>query len=372
MSVTNRRRRARLPETVLAEATSAALVAAGYEEPKRDAGLHAPRPRGDLAEALADGEAMARIAPETPRPVEMLESVTVSGGSALTAQDLALHELLVASAYAAALSASKDGYPGDVVGREMTIPMRALTRFLGPSVRRAHVLKSLAALRSTTVSYGQSGGRRYTDVPMLVGWGEEDANSDVVAYSLPMPIWRLMAVQRRYAYLELGALARMGTRYGIHLYRRLALRMSLERWSLDETPFRVELTPDEAASWIGYDARPIVASRLTTTLKRAVRDMVSVRRFAVEWLDPVSGPGRGAPVARYVLSVTMRPPGRHEVQPVHVNRDIVPVVGGMDVPEYQVSDVVWRKVDALAHRQRVVALFGDVAEAWFVALQEAR
>ncbi|BDA82497.1 hypothetical protein Sa4125_00390 [Aureimonas sp. SA4125] len=373
MSVGHRRRRARLPAAVLAEAASVALVADGYDEPKLVEGLFAPASRGALVEAFADGGSFDRVAPETPRPAEMLETVTVSGGASLTAQDLALHEFLVASAYEAALAASEAGDAFRIVGREMRIPMRWILRFLGPSVRRTHVLKSLAALRSTTVSYGLSGGRRYTDVPMLVGWAEEDASagSDVVAYSLPSPVWHLMAVQPRYAYLELAALAGMGTRYGIYLYRRLALRTNLEKWTLDETPLRIELTPEDAASWIGYEARPIVASRLTTTLKRAVQDMGSVRRFQVEWCDPVTKPGRGAPVARYALSVTLRPPGRHEVQPVFVDRAIVPVVGGMDVPEYQVSDVVWRKIDALARRQRVFAHHAYVPDAWFVALQEA-
>src|SRR5690606_38384509 len=68
--------------------------------PRTPGGLCRPRPGGDLAKALSSRQAMEVVAPESPRPSEMMEGVTVNGEDVLTADDAALHELLISHAYA--------------------------------------------------------------------------------------------------------------------------------------------------------------------------------------------------------------------------------------------------------------------------------
>lgn len=121
-----------------------------------------PAPRGDIQEALEKSGQLMKVAPESPRPAEMMEGVFITGKDSLTADDAALHDLLVSKAYEIDNSMSTTTYALDV---------RQAMNFLG-TVHRDLMGKALRRLASTTVSYGTLSTRRYEDVPLLVSWLE--------------------------------------------------------------------------------------------------------------------------------------------------------------------------------------------------------
>lgn len=365
---------ARVPTTQYARfenAAVAAVVADGDEVGKRESGLFNPAPRGDLAEASKSVAAFAEVAPQSPRPAEMLDTVVVTGDHLLTAQDLAIHEYLVAAAYEAGYKATRAGYQHDVVAREVEAPMRGILSFLGPSGRRGHVLKSLRALNATRVSYSIPGGRTVNDVPLLTGWHETDGEVDVVRFSLPSRVWLLLASQPSYGYLELAALASMSSRYGVHLYRHLALRMSRAKWDPVEPETVLEYTPEQAAAVIGFVDAPLNVGRLTTALKRAVGDLGGVRAFSVEYAEPRRRKAKGAPLVAFVLRVTMRPRQLDTVRLGGISDVLRPYTGAPDVPDLRVNSHVWDRAAAMAKEVGRYLFPNDISAAWFGALHEA-
>lgn len=369
-----RLRRRRVPTTSYARLENAALAAVvseGGEIEGRESGLYNPAPRGSVAKASASVEIFRSIAPQSPRPAEMLDTVTVKGDGMLSARDLAIHEYLVAAAYEAAYVASEQGTEREVVGQELEVPMKGVLAFLGTSARRAHVLKSVAALNRTSVSYSIPGGRTVTDVPLLVGWHESGAEADVVRFSLPSRVWWLLASQPSYAYLELAALATMSSRYGIHLYRHLALRMSRTRWDPMEPDTVLHYSPEEAAAAIGYDEAPMQVGRLTTALKRAVSDLKEVRRFRVEYAAPRRRAAKGAPISAFVLQIAMLPPQVETAKLGGIHKSAKPFTGAPDVPDLRVNSHVWDKASELArqHGRRIAPNY--ISGAWFGSLHEA-
>lgn len=353
------------------EAASAALVADGLEPTKAAAWHRLPKPRGDLSAALKDSKSFAVVDPDSPRPREMLESVIVRGDEALTGHDLVLHELLVTAAYEV-MYLTSNGDPSDFIGREIEIPMKQVLTFFGGATRRSHIQRSLAALRSAVVSYGLSGGRRFTDVPLLVGWGEDGAGAgDVIRFMLPSPIWWLLASQPRYARLELAAMASMRTRYGVKLYRRLVWRMSQEEWTEQSSATLIELTTAEAAEWLGYVEAPLHVGHLQTVMKRAVADLGDVRGFSARLLEPRRDHGRGAPLAAFRLSVVLSAPTRHQVPIASATEEELKHIGGVDAPQYRVNGNVWRKAQTLAKRMKISSHAIWIFESWLIALNEA-
>ncbi|WP_279482304.1 hypothetical protein [Aureimonas sp. SK2] len=373
----------------LENAGVALVEAEGLEVGKRERGLFPPAAGGSFKEAFKDHASFLRVSPTSPRPAEMLDHITVSGGTALTAQDWAIHEILMSAAYDAATNPVIPGDEAQIVGGEMQVRMGDLLVALGPNARRKNVLKSLRALRMTEISYGTPGGRTYANVPMLVGWHEtEEDGEDFVVFMLPSPIWRLLTSQRSYANLELRALAGMATRYGIFLYRHLALRFARVTWNPDAPDHEIELTPEDAARVIGFDESPVVMGRLTTALKRAVEDLAGkrggrdrsdaeevarrgVRAFAVEYLEPRHRVGKGNPIAAYRLKVTTRAPELHRGRSNGVSAQLRQYVGAPDDPWLRVNSHVWAKAATLAFKHKRAAMAPWLFKAWLVALEEA-
>jgi hypothetical protein len=379
--------RRRTQTTLYARMEGAAVALAeaeGAEVGKRELGLFPPAPIGDLV--------------KSPRPAEMLESITVKGDRDLTVTDLKLHHYLVSVAYDAFYRAAQKGREREVTHGDSSVPMADLAGYLGESGRRVHVLKSLKALRRTEVSYGLPGGRQYTNVPLLVGWHESDhvGQGEEVHYNLPHPIWRLLASQPRYGYLELGAVAAMTTKYGVRLYQTLALRMARTDWDPLAPDHVIELTPEQAALAIGYVETPLTVSRLTVALKRAVDDLGGIRRasnradavdeedietesdikgvqaFKVEYLEPLRKRAKGAPVAAFRIQVTMRPKDLRNTRLGAIPADLSPFVGRPDLPDLRVNSHVWgRAARYAAEVAKRPMMPMQVARAWLVALDEA-
>ena len=337
-------------------------------------GLYRPRPQGKLRDALAEPGKLRAVAPASPRPAEMLEGVVIDGHGkgSLTANDVALHELLVSTAYEADMR-----MPADVVH---AIPMAHVLRFLGANARRDMVKVSLKRLLSTTVSYGMTGGRRYEQVPLLTFWLESDAHEDTIKFTLPEPICALMRSQPRYAYVELAAIAAMRCRYSSRLYRVLALEAARTKWEPGaENEVVVPATPGDIADWAGFPRRADGTVAYGKMKERVIAfliddgnikgDLSTVRKFSTE-IREVRKPGRGREVEKVEFVLTLRPPSFKMVRVAFDPRADIARVGGKDLPEYRVNGHIWRRV-AIAFGKRLGIEKHLAFQLWNVALNEA-
>lgn len=342
--------------------------------PRRE--LFQPAPRGDISRALATKHSgrgkfdmktgrIDVIAPESPRPSEMLDGVSVTSRDELTADDAALHELLVSKAYA-------DDRP--LTGETHFILMSEAIRYLGERVERSDVRACLNRLKRTTVSYGLAGGRRYEDVQLLQSWIEVDGEKDVIKFSLPEPLRELMRRQPTYAYIELAALPAMRSKFSARLYRRLALAASKEKWVPGrENVVEVYATTDELAHWIGWPRQKdgsVHSGKLRDRfLKRIDDDFASVRAFALECEEDRAST-RGRPLLGITFRLRLQPPSRHTVRvPAVVQRgEFRP--GFKDEPRYCVEDRTWRAA-AKKFREQLPTSPKGLSDLWKVALQEA-
>ncbi|MBP0439127.1 hypothetical protein [Tianweitania sediminis] len=344
------------------------------QRPLSEGGYFRPRTRGDLAKALSSSREMNAIAPASPRPAEMLAEVSVNGRDVLTADDAALHELLVSNAYA-----------GDEAMPEAThsLEMSAAVRYLGSRVERSDVRASLERLKNTSVSFGSAGTRRSEDVRLLEGYVEVAPGEDVIRYRLPEPLRVLMREQHSYAYLELAALPRMRSKFSSRLYRVLALKARAAPWKPgQENVLRVSATPDEVAGWVGFSVaaggRVHVGKLKERFLSKVVADFAGVRAFRLS-MDLDQG-GRGNALREIVFSLAVMPPARHTVPMFFDPRTDVARVGGKDSKEYRVESRTWRRAAKRFSRQwrpdgnsegTMVLTARDIAEMWSVALHEA-
>lgn len=204
-----------------------------------------PQPRGDLSTSL-DEKTQTKVLPESPRPAPLLDSVKITGEDKLTANDVALHELLLSRAYEVETELRKAGKP---LPEMHTNPVSLALRYLGPTARRDALNASLKRLAETVITFG-SKSNLYEDVPLLVSWCQTDTEKTILAFSFPPPIRDVMRTKQRYAYLELVPLALMKSRYSIRLYKRLALEASRHKWSPSaDNLVTLSGTPAEVAEW---------------------------------------------------------------------------------------------------------------------------
>jgi len=353
-------------------------------------GLYRPATRGDLAKALSEPEAVTQIAPESPRPAEMLEGVELRqmAGFALTADDEILHDLLASWAYA-----------GDRAMPEAmhTLSVADAVRYLNSAtwrsdaegkrgeddkrrpggVERGDVIASLRRLKLATVSYGGTGGRRYSEVSLLEFWCESSAEQDVIRYRLPAPIRDLLATQPRYAYLELAALPAMSSKYSLRLYKKLALAAAGRKWEAGQDN-RIVLspTPAEFAAWIGYplDADGTVkpGKLKERVLGRIADDFRKVQAFEAT-VTPRKGPGRGrgGRVEAIDIEIRLRAPDRRAVRCFFRPSEDPLRPGDKDVEKYRVESRTMRRAHKVFGRALRTTHARDFADLWQVALSEA-
>ena len=303
----------------------------------------------------------------------MLEHVAVHGDDNLTACDLKLHELLVSYAY------EKSNRTMDVA--EYAMPTAYAVRYLGAAprkdgegqkgARRRELRDSLERLRSTIVSYGLKDGRRFENVPMLCAWVEGQGGSDEIRYTIPSPICDLMAHQERYAYVELAALARMRSRYGVHLYRHLAYALRLQKWVAGlENLHEVTVSVADMKTWLGWSGDHIGQLQLRG-LKPAVADLAHVRGFSLVKIDPVKGRRRGGGIDGWTLTLRLNEPSAHHGRMQEVPDEVRRIVGGMDIPMYRMRQDVWQRKGQFLIDSGHVGGFSVAFTAWLVALDEA-
>lgn len=238
-----------------------------------------PSTRGDIVTAI-ESDTLSKVAPSSPRPVEMLESCEITSDDKLTASDIALHELMISTAYM---------FDPDLKETSHAIPVGVVMKYFGVKdthADRRELLKlSLRRLTATTVSYNSLKKRRYENVPMLVSWLESDDTSDIIRYSLPQPVRDLMrSMPSMYVYLELAPLATMRSKFSIRIYRVLAATAVQKKWSSDGDNEIII----KAAAWSGFP-RDIEAGVSFGKLKERVlsfleADLASIRRFKTKML----------------------------------------------------------------------------------------
>jgi len=295
-----------------------------------------PNPMGTISKALGSPKQLTKVGPQSPRPVELLGSLTVTGGADLTAKDAALSELLISAAYEGDRSMNSE---------TMSIPMSFVLRYLGEDTRRDHVRSSLNRLKSTFVSF-KVGDEEYQDVALLNSWIRKTDAEDAVLYSLPDPIRAVMSDRARYAYVELAALPTMSSTYSSRIYRRFvaAISESGKRWEPGgDNAVTIEATPEEVASWASFprlrDGSLHVGKLRERVLNGLAEDFVAVRAFYFSMTTFV-GSGRGRPLERIVFRLELAPPSRYKSRLVYSAEDMR-FVGGNDREDLRVSSSLW-------------------------------
>ncbi|WP_240578411.1 replication initiation protein [Ochrobactrum sp. A-1] len=324
-----------------------------------------PATRGNILEAVST-RSLTKIAPESPRPLEMLDAVEITSADILTADDAALHELLISAAYEADKGMSSEF---------TSLPVSTALKFIGDHARRDALKISMRRLMSTTVSYGTKKTRRFENVPLLFSWLESTEKEDIIRYSLPEPIRILMREMPAYAYLELAPISQMKSKYSVRLYRVLAAAAAREKWTPNgDNRVTVSASLEDLFQWTGFPADKDGAMSFGKFRQRVLADLdkelATVRRFGLR-IEEIRKEGRGRPLERVDFHLNLRAPSHHMTRATfepgeHNKRGI----GGVDKPEFRVNSNIWVKVQnefwRIQKRQHDVYF-----KAWQVALLEA-
>lgn len=328
--------------------------------------LFKPSTRGDIVAAIENDE-ISKVAPSSPRPVEMLETCEITSDDRLTAADTALHELLVSTAYMV---------DPEMAQASHSIPVSTVLKFFGlrdtHANRREHLKLSLKRLMVTTASYGTLSTRRYENVPMIVSWLESDETSDIIRFSLPQPIRELMKAMPEYAHLELAPLALMKSKFSIRIYRVLASAAVQKKWEpAADNALVIKATPNEIATWCGFP-RDIKGDVSAGKLKERVlnnleADLSSVRRFKTKLVE-VRKDVRGRPLDHIEFRLELQAPSHHQTRVLFDAAEIN--AGGYDTDQFKVSDHIWLKAEKLFSKKLG---FGhkQFFQLWQIAIMEA-
>jgi len=330
-----------------------------------------PQPRGDIHAAIENNQ-LIRVAPESPRPSDLLQNVKISSADELTANDTALYELLLSSAYetdAANLKSNGKLAETHFISVDLVMP------YIGPSSRRDAIKASLRRLANTTISFGSVDTCLYENVQLVTAWLESTKKDDRIKFSFPEPIRKVMGTMPSYAYIELAPLPDMKSRYSIRLYKHLALEAAkADKWTPDgDNNVYLYGTPEEVAAWAGYQPEngKIAMSKLRErVLKFIETDFANLRTFSVSFKE-IYGSGRGRPVEKIEFRLGLKSPSHHMVKMGyelgdHKQRH----VGGIDAPEFRVNSNIWLKAEKTFWNERKFQ-HRVFYHAWLIALQEA-
>ncbi|MCD2177354.1 hypothetical protein [Rhizobium sp. C1] len=333
--------------------------------------MYIPRPkfqpvnRGSLITLAEKPSAIAKVAPESPRPLEMLSGVSTSGPE-LSVIDSVVHELLISNAYEIDPKMTAESYK---------IDLSALVRWCGQNARKDDVLKSLNKLRSTTICYtgSEDAARRFQNVQAIIHW-EEIKNDDVmIGYQFAAPIKELMRRMPAYAYIELAAIGNgsMSLKYSPALYKYLALQASKKRWLPGEdNEVFVQLSTAKLSEIIGFTGN---VGQLTRFLQKSIEeDFTKVRRFSTS-VEAIYESGRGNRLHSYAFTLTLRAPDfRH----VRLYRDYsnkyANKYGGVDDEHFRVRSDLWTRANRAFNRNGLGSFREKNSfDLWKIALNEA-
>ena len=295
-----------------------------------------PQTRGDIAEALSKPAALQIVAPQSPRPVELLDGMTFDNGSTITVEDVKLHELLVSAAYQSDIGMTRDMH---------AVPMQHVLRFLGEHARRDAVKASLTRLRSNSVSFSAR-GTHYEQVPLLVSWLSRSGDEDTIHFELPQPLRIMMSDQREYAYLELAAMPRMRSECSVRLYKRCvaAIRSSGRKWMPGEdNTVVIEYSLSDLAMMLQFprmkDDKVHGGKFRERVLSYLESDFADVRAFDFA-IETITAPSRGNPIAAVKITLGLRAPTHHAIRAVY---DGPLKSGGIDQKDLTVRSDIWLK-----------------------------
>ncbi len=328
-----------------------------------------PAPRGSTSDALAKGASMAVIAPQSPRPAEMLAGVVIDNGAVdLTGFDLALHELLISRAYENDRSMTATSYE---------IPLVECLRFLGPDARRDAVERSLGKMEQIKLSFAGEDGRSFRGVKMLTFWEATKDSEMLLGYQFPDPIRWLMRTMPAYSYIELNALGRgsMRSKYSHLLYKRIALEVAKHPWKAGEdNRFELTFTPEQLAEVVGFPpVKGIIpfGKLQERVISKVIDDFAGVRKFDVRLsYDGMPAPKKGTTVGRIEFHVRVNPDSHHTVF-----ANTAPFeksgyrIGAPDEPRYRINSVFWLRVPRTFKTLGIDHSFAK--HTWLVALKEA-
>lgn len=320
-----------------------------------------PKNRGDITKALAQPTALSVIAPESPRPLEMLLGVTYDRESTLTADDGILHELLMTAALRDDAALENDAH---------TVPMRHILRLLGAEARRDAVKDSLARLLRNTVSFGA-----YEQVPLLVSWLERQEGDDLVHFTLPLPIRTALTAKTEYAYVEIAALPAMRSKHVAKLYKALVaeLKSTGRQWIKGgNNTVTITVSVDQVADWVCFPKEKDGTVR-PGKLKERVLDIAAnqfkdVQAFRLSVI-PVSVKTRGNPIVEVRFELTLNPPSHHQIR-ASFDATGIRQFGGTDAPEFRVRQDVWLKASGYFLAQFPDLSHGVLFGLWTACLQE--
>ena len=330
-----------------------------------------PQPRGDIHSAI-ENKQLIKVAPESPRPADLLQNVKISSADELTANDTALYELLLSSAYEHDTSNLKSN---GKLAETHFISVDLVMPYIGPSSRRDAIKASLRRLANTTISFGSVDTCLYENVQLVTAWLESTKKDDRIKFSFPEPIRNVMSKMPSYAYIELAPLPEMKSRYSIRLYKHLALEASkADKWTPDgDNAVYIYGTPDEVASWAGYQPEngKVAMSKLRErVLKFVETDFANLRTFSVSFKE-IYGTGRGRPVEKIEFRLGLKSPSHHMVKMGYEKGEHnFRHVGGVDAPEFRVNSNIWIKAERTFWNERKFQ-HRVYYHAWLIALQEA-
>jgi hypothetical protein len=320
-----------------------------------------PTNRGDITKALDKPAALTVVAPESPRPLELLLGVTYDRESTLTADDAALHELLMTVAL-----------HGDAQLENEThaVPMRHILRYLGAEARRDTVKAGLARLLRNTVSFGA-----YEQVPLLVSWLERADADELVHFTLPAPIRNALTAKSEYAYVEIAALPAMRSKHVARLYKALVaeLKATGRQWVKGgSNTVTITASVDQIAEWVSFprekDGTVRPGKLKERVLDIAVAQFKDVQAFGLK-VVPVVAKTRGNPIVDVRFELALNAPSHHQIRATY-DASGIRQFGGVDAPEYRVRQDVWLKASG-----HFVAQFPDLSHSvlfglWTASLKE--
>lgn len=320
-----------------------------------------PVNRGDIGKALDKPAALTVVAPESPRPLELLLGVTYDRESTLTADDAALHELLMTVALHADAALQDETH---------AVPMRHILRYLGSEARRDAVKDSLARLLRNTVSFGT-----YEQVPLLVSWIERCESEDIVHFALPAPIRSALTAQTEYAYVEVAALPAMRSKFVARLYKALVaeLKVTGRRWIKGgDNKVVVTATVEQVAEWVCFPKEKDGSVRPGKLKERvldvAVAQFKDVQAFSLSVI-PVSAKTRGNPIVEVRFELTLNPSSHHQTRALF-DASGIRQFGGVDAPEYRVRQDIWLKASGYFLAQSPDLSHSVLFGLWTACVQE--
>lgn len=328
-----------------------------------------PAPRGSTSDALAKGASLAVVAPQSPRPAEMLAGVVIDNGAVdLTGFDLALHELLISRAYENDRSMTSMSYE---------IPFVECLRFLGSDARRDAVERSLGKMEQIKLSFAGEDGRSFRGVKMLTFWEATKDRETSFGYQFPEPLRWLMRAMPSYGYIELNALGRgsMRSKYSHLLYKRIALDVAKHPWKAGEDN-RIELafTPEQLADVVGFPpVKGVIpfGKLQERVISKVIDDFAGVRKFDVRIsYDGMPAPKKGRTVGKIEFLVRVNPDSHHTVFASTASFEKAGYrIGAPDEPRYRINSVFWLRVPQTFKTLGINHSFAK--DTWLVALKEA-